>query len=83
MKVTAQYIGRRNYKVTAKRKDGEILQKTFKEPFLKDPKDYQKEISKLYNEFVKHGFDINGRDLYNRIKIAAESEGREFPNLLV
>lgn len=82
-RLTARYIGRRAYEVTAEAKDGKTIRKIFKEPFFKDPKNYDKKLASLVGELSAEEVEVDARDLYNRIRQAAEKQGREFPNLLV
>ena len=82
-KVKASYLGRRTYEVVAEAGDGKTVRKTFKEPFLKDPKKYAERITTLAGELSGEEIEVNERDLYNRLMQAAATVGRDFPNLLV
>lgn len=82
-KVRASYLGRRTYEVIAEAGDGKTVRKTFKEPFLKDPKKYAERITTLAGELSAENVEVDEKDLSNQILQAAATVGRDFPNLLV
>ena len=82
-KVTAQYLGRGKYEVTAEGKDGKTVRKQFKEPFFKDPKNYETKIATLVNEFAAEEVEVEKYAIQSQLSRAAERAERDFPNLLV